>query len=51
MDELNRDVAARLLDRVLVYEGGRVEIIFQYQEQFEQAIAVVQKALKLKEAV
>ena len=51
LDELNRDVAARLLDRVLVYEGGRVEIIFQYQEQFEQAIAVVQKALKLKEAV
>ena len=34
LDELNRDVAARLLDRVLVYEGGRVEIIFQYQEQF-----------------
>ena len=46
MDELNRDVAARLLDRVLVYEDGRVEIVFQYQEQFEQAMAVVQDALR-----
>ena len=41
IDALNRDVLVRLVERVLVYEDSRIEIVFQYQTQFEQAKAVV----------
>ncbi len=30
----------RLVERVLVYEDDRVEIVFHYQTQFDQAMAV-----------
>lgn len=30
----------RLVERVLVYEGSRIEIVFHYQTQFDQAMAV-----------
>ena len=41
IDTLNRDVLVRLVERVLVYEDSRIEIVFRYQTQFEQAMAVV----------
>ena len=40
LDTLNRDVLVRLVERVLVYEGSRIEIVFHYQTQFDQAMAV-----------
>ena len=40
IDALNRDVLVRLVERVLVYEGSRIEIVFHYQTQFDQAMAV-----------
>ncbi len=46
LDGLTRDNVVRLVDRVLVYEGGRAEIVFRYQEQFEQAMAVVQASFR-----
>jgi len=41
IDKLARDVLVRLVDRVLVYEDSRIEIVFHYQAQFDQAMTVV----------
>lgn len=41
IETLTRDVLVRLVERVLVYEDSRVEIVFHYQAQFEQAMAAV----------
>ena len=39
LEALTRETLVRMVERVLVYQGGRVEIIFRYQEQFELAAA------------
>ena len=36
--ELDRATAVRLIDRVLVYEGGRIEIVFRYQDEYLAAV-------------
>ena len=44
----------RLVERILVYEDSRIEIVFRYQAQFEQAKAMVaayEEDTALKEAV
>lgn len=44
----------RLVERILVYENNRIEIVFQYQTQFEQARALAVCAMDgdgLREAV
>ena len=54
IDVLNRDVLVRLVERILVYEDSRIEIVFQYQAQFEQAKAVASSFAEddeLREAV
>lgn len=54
LDVLTRDALVRLVDRILVYEGGCVEIVFRYQSQFDQAMSLVMVAdtpASLKEAV
>lgn len=54
IDALNRDVLVRLVERILVYEDSRIEIVFQYQAQFEQAKAVASSFAEddeLREAV
>lgn len=54
LESLTREAAVRLVERVLVYEGGRAEIVFRYQEQFEQAIACArpeEAPVSLKKAV
>jgi len=54
IDTLTRDVLIRMVERVLVYEDSRVEIVFRYQEQFEQAMAVaasLKNVPELREAV
>ncbi len=38
LETLNREVLVRLVERILVYEGGRIEIVFRYQEQFANAM-------------
>ena len=37
VEELTRPIAVKLIDQVLVYEGGRVEIVFRYQAEYEMA--------------
>ncbi len=54
IDALNRDVLVRLVEGILVYEDSRIEIVFQYQTQFDQAKAVVSSFAEddeLREAV
>ena len=38
VDKLSRGVAVKLIDRVYVYEDGRVDIEFRYQEEYEMAL-------------
>lgn len=42
LSQLVRASAVRLVDRVLVYADGRVDIAFRYQEQFELAMRYVE---------
>jgi hypothetical protein len=52
IEVLARDVLVRLVERILVYEDNRIEIVFLYQTQFEQAKAVAASiADELREAV
>lgn len=46
LKELTRDTLVRLVDRVLVYEGGKAEIVFRYREEFEQAMVAVGSTLR-----
>ena len=41
IDTLVRDVLVRLVERIMVYEDSRIEIVFRYQVQFDQAKAAV----------
>jgi chromosome segregation ATPase len=36
--ELTREIVVKFIDRVIVYEGGGINIIFRYKDEFEQAI-------------
>ena len=52
--ELDRATAVRLIDRVLVYEGGRIEIVFHYQDEYLAAmkyLALHQESGSYREAV
>jgi len=54
LETLTREVLVRLVERVLVYEGGRIEIVFRYQEQFSHAMAFAAEetaSAPLREAV
>lgn len=51
LDVLTRDALVRLVDRILVYEGGCIEIVFRYQSQHDQAMSLVMAAGDLKEAM
>lgn len=42
LETLTRDTLVRLVERVAVYEGGRIEIVFRYQSQYEQAMTLAQ---------
>ena len=45
LDALTREALVRLVERVLVYEGDRIEIVFRYQEQFTHAMAYLAEAV------
>lgn len=38
VDELTRPIAVRFIEQVNVFEGGRVEIVFRYQEEYEMTL-------------
>lgn len=51
---LDRTCLIRLIDRILVHEGGRIEIIFKYHNEYKAALAYIEQKIKdenTKEAV
>ena len=42
--ELTRPIVVTLIDHLNIYEGNRIEIVFQYQYDFEQALSVISYA-------
>lgn len=38
---LSRAVVVTLIDHIVIYENNRIDIIFQYQFDYEQALAVI----------
>ena len=51
---MDRTIAVRLIDRILVYEGGRIEIVFRYQDEYLAAmkyLAMHQESDAYREAV
>ena len=51
---LDRTCLIRLIDRILVHEGGRIEIIFKYHNEYKAALAYIERksnAENAKEAV
>ena len=54
VEELTRPIAVKLIDQVLVYEGGRVEIVFRYQAEYEMArqfLSIHTQGIEWREAV
>lgn len=39
--ELTRPIVVTLIDHINIYEGNRIEIVFQYHYDFEQALRVI----------
>ena len=51
---LDRTCLIRLIDRILVHEGGRIEIIFRHHNEYKAALAYIEQKIKdehTKEAV
>ena len=51
---LDRTCLIRLIDRILVHEGGRIEILFKYHNEYKAALAYIEQKIKdenTKEAV
>lgn len=44
--ELSRRVLMALVDKILVYEGHVVEVLFQYGDEYTQALEMVEKAVE-----
>ena len=60
VDVMERKILVKIIDRIYVYEGNRIEIIFKYQNEYRAAVAYIeqymerqaaQAALTVKEAV
>ena len=44
MEHLDRLMAVKIIDRIYVYEGHRIEVQFRYQSQFDSALAYIETA-------
>lgn len=44
--ELNRQVVVSLIKKIYVYENRKIEILFKYQEEFENALSFIESASK-----
>ena len=60
VDVMERKILVKIIDRIYVYEGNRIEIIFKYQNEYRAAAAYIEQyierqaaqvAPKIKEAV
>lgn len=51
LTELTRPVVAELIHKILIYEDGRVEIIFQFQDEMEDMAESLKEHLEAEKAV
>ena len=50
VQELDRRLIVTLIDKIYVFEGGRIEIVFKYRDKFLEVMKYIQEAQE-KEAV
>lgn len=51
LETLEREVLVRLVDRILIYDGGRIEIVFRHQEKFQRAMQFIAYQTQERKAV
>ena len=60
VDVMERKILVKIIDRIYVCEGNRIEIIFKYQNEYRAAVTYIQQylerqvpktALMVKEAI
>ena len=39
--ELTREILVELVDRIIIYEGGKVQIIFQFADEFKKIKEII----------
>lgn len=48
--ELHRGVLVNLVERIVIYDADKIEVLFRYQDRFERAVEYVGRFENLKEA-
>ena len=43
VDVMERKILVKIIDRIYVYEGNRIEIIFKYQNEYRAAVAYIEQ--------
>ena len=43
MDVMERKILVKIIDRIYVYEGNRIEIIFKYQNEYRAAATYIEQ--------
>ena len=49
--DLDRSIVVTLIERILIYREGRVEIVFRWHNEFNRYMELLTQALSIKEAV
>ena len=43
---MERKILVKIIDRIYVYEGNRIEIIFKYQNEYRAATAYIEQYME-----
>ena len=43
---MERKILVKIIDRIYVYEGNRIEIIFKYQNEYRAAAAYIEQYME-----
>ena len=46
VDVMERKILVKIIDRIYVYEGNRIEIIFKYQNEYRAAAAYIEQYME-----
>lgn len=46
ISKLNRDIVLNLIEKIIVYEDSRLEIIFKYEDKYKAVCQIVQNFIK-----
>ena len=50
VDVMERKILVKIIDRIYVYEGNRIEIIFKYQNEYRAAAAYIEQYMERQAA-